>query len=116
MNTAETPSVFSPFTRLRKFARTEEAAERCELCRTAIGPKHEHLLELKDRKLHCACEACAILFGDETALRYRRVPSRIIALGDLDLSDQVWESLHVPINLAFFYNNSTTGKVVAMYP
>ena len=32
------------------------------------------------------------------------------------MSDELWQSLLIPINLAFFYRQSATGKVVAMYP
>jgi hypothetical protein len=32
------------------------------------------------------------------------------------LTDAQWEALHLPINLAFFFHNSTAGRVVAVYP
>ena len=32
------------------------------------------------------------------------------------MSDELWQSLLIPINLAFFYRQSATGKVLAMYP
>jgi hypothetical protein len=97
-------------------AKPRAVHERCELCGTKIPPEHTHLLHLKTRQLACACEACGILFSDEHAARYRRVPRDVVVLNDLRLSDETWESLHIPINLAFFYRDSAAGKLVAMYP
>jgi hypothetical protein len=106
----------SPLRRLQGLARPRPPQERCELCGVVIPPEHHHLLELAARKLVCACEACAILFARDDTLRYRRVPRRVRLLDDLPLSDELWESLPVPINLAFFYYDGGAGRVVAMYP
>ena len=35
---------------------------------------------------------------------------------DFVLTDALWESLHIPINLAFFFQHSAAGKVAALYP
>jgi hypothetical protein len=102
--------------RLQRLARPRAKQEYCELCHTAIPVEHQHLLELKTRQLHCACEACAILFSGDQAARYRRVPRRVRRLDGFQLTDLAWESLHIPINLAFFYRDGASRKVVAMYP
>jgi hypothetical protein len=44
------------------------------------------------------------------------VPRRIEFLENFQLSDEQWESLHLPINLAFFFHSSATQRVVAIYP
>jgi Family of unknown function (DUF5947) len=107
----------SGLARLQRLARpAQQQQERCELCGTPIGPRHEHLFEPKTRQLHCACQACAILFSGSDQQRYRRVPSCITLLPDLDISDDLWQSLHLPINLAFFYRSGATGKMIAVYP
>jgi hypothetical protein len=100
---------------LRQFARRRAPSEHCELCNLELAPQHEHLLELAQGKLLCACTACAILFSDQQ-LRYRRVPRRIMELIDFSLTDALWESLYLPIDLAFFVPKSATGKVIALYP
>jgi hypothetical protein len=74
------------------------------------------LLELSNRQLVCVCDACAILFAGENARRYRRVPRDGRALFAFDLPDELWDALHVPINLVFFYHDSTAARIVAMYP
>jgi len=102
--------------RLQRLARPAQPMERCELCGNPIGPRHEHLFEPKNRQLHCACEACAILFSADQSQRYRRVPSHVTALPELEISAQLWQSMHIPINLAFFYRSGESGKVVAVYP
>jgi hypothetical protein len=101
---------------LRRFARPRAAEERCELCSAPLGPEHDHLVELTNRRLACACEPCAILFSNQGAARYRRVPRRVAFLPDIRLTDVAWEGLQLPINLAFFMHNSAAGRVVAFYP
>jgi hypothetical protein len=112
------PVIRSPVARLRRLARAPSAAveEHCELCAARIPAEHQHLLALQSRKIVCSCDACAILFDSHQAGRYRRVPREITWLRDFDLPDELWESLAIPINLAFFSHSSAAGHVVAMYP
>lgn len=106
----------SAFATLRRFARTRAAVERCELCSLELAARHQHLIELADRKLVCACDACAILFANTGSGKYKRVPRQSLALPEFRLSDMQWENLLIPINMAFFFHNSQTGKVAAIYP
>jgi uncharacterized protein DUF5947 len=106
-----------PLATLRRLARKPgPRIERCELCGAPLPPEHEHLIEPAARKLACACGACAILFDGQAGARYQRVPRRIEILADFQLSDEQWESLHLPINLAFFFHSSSAGRVIAVYP
>src|SRR5581483_7595078 len=93
-----------------------EQAELCELCAKAIPPFHQHLLELEKRQVTCACDACAVLFGGNARQRYRRIPRDVVQLRQFAMDDQEWDSLLIPINLAFFVHNSTAGRMVAQYP
>ncbi|MBC7929296.1 MAG: hypothetical protein H7Z38_01915 [Rubrivivax sp.] len=102
---------------LRRFVRPRAVAlERCELCSAGLSPDHEHLIEPKTRQLVCACQPCAILFTGQTELKYRRVPRRVRALPDFRLTDSQWESLMIPIGMAFFFRSSPAGKTLALYP
>jgi hypothetical protein len=101
---------------LRKFARPRPSGERCELCAAPLPPEHAHLVEVASRRLACACDACAVLFTDRAAARYRRVPRRAAALPDFRLTDAAWQGLGLPINLAFFLHSTPAGRVVAFYP
>ena len=40
--------------------------------------------------------------------------SRLLA--DFQISDAEWDSLLIPINLAFFFENSLNSRVGALYP
>lgn len=111
-----TSSPPSSLARLQSLAKPRAPQEHCDLCGVIIPAHHSHLLELQTRQLACACEACAILFSSDQAGQYRRVPRRVLALPDLRLCDATWESLHIPINLAFFYNDGATNKMTAVYP
>jgi hypothetical protein len=101
---------------LRRFVRPRAVRERCELCGVELADDHPHLVELANRKLRCACLACSLLFAEQTAPRFRRVPRRVQFLADFRLDDAQWESLNLPINLAFFLHHSASGRVVALYP
>lgn len=103
---------------LRRFVRPRAtaAAERCDLCGAGLPAEHSHLFEPPTRQLHCSCEACAILFSGQTETKYRRVPRRVRYLADFRMSDAQWESLMLPIGMAFFFHSSPAGKTLALYP
>jgi len=101
---------------LRQFARRRTTAERCELCSAELAPLHSHLLETAKRQMLCACEACALLFCGQAGANYLRIPRRICLLSSFQMTDMEWEALMIPINLAFFYRDGASGRMIAMYP
>lgn len=106
-----------PLAGLQQFVRKPRVeAEVCELCAAPLGRVHDHLLELEKRSVTCACNACAILFGGSAKQRYRRIPRDVRRLRDFSLDEQEWDSLLIPINLAFFTYSTPMGRVVANYP
>ena len=109
------PGNESAFRALRQLVRRKPGGERCELCSAQVGPGHAHLIEPASRKLLCACNACAILFSG-MGTKYKRVPGRVLAFPDFHLSDGQWESLMVPISMAFFFRSTPDARVVAFYP
>jgi hypothetical protein len=96
----------------------EEVGERCELCAEPIADDHGHLVDLAVRNLLCACRGCYLLFLSEGAggAHYRSVPDRYLAFPDFRLSSSQWESLQIPVGIAFFFLNSNLGRVAAFYP
>ncbi len=116
MATDGAPTLESAFGMLRQFARRQRTAERCELCSVEIATEHPHLIDPMARKLVCSCDACALLFSGRADARFKRVPRRVRLLADFQLSDAQWDSLMIPINMAFFFRSSPEGRVVAMYP
>ena len=119
---------FSAFTSLRRFAREESekaakeaakaAQEHCDLCNEPIPSEHRHLLEVSTREMMCVCRPCSILFDSEAASegRYRIIPDRHLFLEDFEMSDVQWESLRIPVDMAFFFYSSPAERVVAFYP
>src|ERR671916_1013608 len=120
---------FSAFSSLRRFAQeeSEKAAEvaqeqtvqeRCELCSEPVPPEHRHLLNVSTREIMCACRACSILFDREAASegRYRLIPDRRLFLENFEMSDSQWESLRIPVDMAFFFYSAPAERVVAFYP
>lgn len=100
---------------LRRFAGTRAAVERCELCGAELHPEHQHLLERKSRQVACSCDACAILFCGQEGAKFLRIPRRIVRLENFSFTDQQWEAMMLPINLAFFLRQPD-GATAAMYP
>ena len=106
----------SAFATLRRFMRPRTVKEQCELCGLELAADHPHLLDTASRQLVCVCDACAVLFSHRQSGKYRRVSRRIQFLPDFRLDDVQWESLYIPINLAFFFQSTPAGRVVAFYP
>lgn len=112
----EVESNAAPLATLRRFVRQRVPAERCELCGKGLEPEHSHLLRPEVRELVCACDPCAILFVGAGASTYKRVPRRISRLTDFALTDEQWDALMIPIDLAFFVYSSPAGQMTAVYP
>jgi len=104
------------FTTLRQFARKRPRVECCEICGQQLALNHQHLLETQSRKLVCACDACAVLFSSQSATKYKRVPRRVLFLREFQMTDGQWDSLMIPIEMAFFFNSTPQGKIGAFYP
>lgn len=94
----------------------DEDVEHCELCYARLAPAHQHLLSCSDRQIVCACDACAMVFCEQKSEHYIRIPRRLLWLSDFRLADLEWESMMIPINLAFFYYDSSLRRMRAMYP
>jgi hypothetical protein len=106
---------FGGFQTLRQYVRQKPPQERCDLCGAPVNPAHQHLLDPASRTLICACQACTILFSAPDA-KYRRVPRRIRQIQNFQVSEQLWEDLAIPINMAYFFHDSATGRAKASYP
>jgi hypothetical protein len=115
MPPASTPTQGNAFAALRRFARKRPAVERCEMCSQELAPEHDHLVEPANRRLICACQACAILFESQSATKFRRVPRDVVFLRNFQLSDAQWDGLMIPIEMAFFFKSSPQGKIIALY-
>lgn len=117
MINSEQSGTTQAFGTLRQFARKPtRRTEQCELCGVELRTDHSHLIELTQRKLLCSCDACTLLFSGRSDLRYKRVPRDVRLLANFQMSDAEWDGLLVPINLAFFLQNSLDSRVSALYP
>src|SRR5947209_15852733 len=109
-----------PSRSLRRLAQagTADAEERCDLCGESLAVDHRHLLDLSTREVLCSCPACVILFDRSSAgggMR-RLIPTRYRYLTDFSMTDAEWESLRIPVNMAFFFRSSAAERVLAYYP
>lgn len=92
--------------------------ERCDMCREIIPDEHSHVVALANRNLMCTCRGCYLLFTREGAAqgKYRAVPDRYLFDPALCLSDADWETIQIPVRMAFFFTNSALGRMVGFYP
>lgn len=117
MKTSQIRENSQAFESLRQFARKpQRQVEKCEMCSAELRSEHSHLIELTQRRLHCACDACAMLFSGQAGTKYKRVPRDVRLLANFKMTDAEWDGLLIPINLAFFFLNSIDSRVSTLYP
>ena len=106
------------------------AEERCEFCATPVPGEHGHVADLEGSSLMCACRACYLLFTHSGASmgrpagaqagpgrgRYLAIPDRYRSDPARPLSLAEWDSLEIPVGLAFFLRTSRGPGVTAFYP
>ena len=89
----------------------------CDMCAEPITGDHPHVVDIQSRQLMCTCRGCGLLFTAEAAnQRYRTVPDRYLSFPDFELNEAGWDSLDIPVGLAFFFSSSVLSRVVAFYP
>ena len=95
-----------------------EQVARCEMCAEKIDEWHGHVVDLEGRGLMCTCRGCALLFTAEGAGggRYKTVPERYRHAANVPLAEMTWDSIGIPVAMAFFFTNSAMGRTVAFYP
>lgn len=97
---------------------TEQPVERCEMCAEPIGEWHGHVVNIESRGLMCTCRPCALLFTKEGAAggRFKAVPERYKYAANVPLAAASWDSIGIPVAMAFFFTNSSMERTVAFYP
>jgi Family of unknown function (DUF5947) len=104
------------FTTLRRFAQPRATLERCELCSVGLAAEHRHMLEMSNGRIVCACDSCALRFQTVLDGRFKLIPRDVYSLPRFNLTDLEWESLALPIDLAFFFQSTSQNKTKALYP
>jgi hypothetical protein len=86
-----------------------EQVERCEFCAVAVDERHGHVADLNDHRLLCVCRPCYLLFGPQGAGggRYRGVGEDVRVVEDLALEEVLWDALRIPVDLVFFFRQSS---------
>jgi hypothetical protein len=110
----------TPLRGLQRLARPPVPSpdERCELCGEVIPHEHRHIVDTEARSLRCTCTPCYLLFSSRGAAggRMKAVPDRYLSFPGFDLSPGQWDNLQIPVSVAFFFESTGSGGVVAFYP
>jgi hypothetical protein len=92
--------------------------EQCDLCAAPVAPGHRHIVDVSDRRIMCACRACALLFDSQAAGggHLRLLPTRRRRLDPFVLDGAQWDRLRIPVDMAFFFHSTPAERVLALYP
>ncbi|HEY2766172.1 MAG TPA: DUF5947 family protein [Pseudonocardiaceae bacterium] len=92
--------------------------QKCEMCAEPIGEWHGHVVDLDGRGLMCTCRGCALLFTTDGAGggRFKTVPERYRHAANVPLAELTWDSIGIPVAMAFFFANTAMERTVAFYP
>jgi hypothetical protein len=84
------------------------------MCGEQVPTEHSHVADLEQRGILCACRACYLLFTNQGAGRgrFRAIPDRYRYDPAFVLDEATWDSIGIPVRMAFFLGGST----VAFYP
>jgi len=94
------------------------ATERCEFCAADIGERHGHVADIDQHRLLCVCRPCYLLFAPQGAGggRYRGVGEQVRRVVDLALDEARWDALRIPVDVAFFFEQTGAEQPLAFYP
>ncbi|MGH3504842.1 MAG: DUF5947 family protein [Nocardioidaceae bacterium] len=82
------------------------------MCSEPVLREHRHMFDTERREVMCACQACALLFAQDTASRghFRLLPRRRVRLPRVST-----KVIGVPVGLAYFVLGRD-ANVLAHYP
>jgi hypothetical protein len=88
------------------------------MCGLPVPDRHRHILDVRRRELLCACRPCSILFDRPAAGggHYALVPDGCTDLGPRVPDEPSWNSLGLPVQMAFLVRDGDSGRVRAFYP
>ncbi len=88
------------------------------MCGEAVAEEHSHVVNIETRSLICTCRACYLLFTHEGAAqgKYRAVPDRYLHDPSFSLTEREWDDIQIPVDMAFFFFNSSLDRFAAFYP
>jgi hypothetical protein len=116
--TAANGSPLDVLSRFREPKKRPRPGEVCDMCAEPIPDEHSHVVNIETRNLMCTCRGCYLLFTHEGAAqgKYRVVPDRYLKDPSFALTEADWQAMEIPVKIAFFFHNSSLGKIAAFYP
>lgn len=90
----------------------------CEMCSEPFGDRHGHVVDVENRSILCTCRACYLLFTRSGAggARFVAIPERYRHDTRFAISQATWDSIGIPVRMAFFFHNSQLDTTTAFYP
>ena len=102
------------FTRSRSAVRAPSNAASCAV--PSLHHDHPHLVELAKRQTPLRLRRLRHPLQRTGDARYKRVSRSSRFLPNFQMTDGQWDSLMIPINMAFLFHTSLENRVVALYP
>jgi len=109
------------FAKLKRFVEPRQKpriGDNCEFCGVDITDQHSHVVNVETRSLMCVCRPCYLLFTREGAAggKYKAVAERYLYAPELILTKAQWDKFQIPVGIAFFFLNSSLGRMLVFYP
>ncbi|MGH3439545.1 MAG: DUF5947 family protein [Sciscionella sp.] len=109
---------------LRRFLTAEDVGPQapavpcCEMCGEPLGSTHGHIVDIENRSILCGCRACYLLFTSDGSggHRFAAIPERYRHDPHFAMDQSTWDSIGIPVRMAFFFHNSQLGTMAAFYP
>lgn len=106
---------------LRRFLsapKNRPPGEYCEMCSEGISEEHSHVIDMQLRSIMCTCRGCYLLFTHTGAggQRHKAVPDRYLHVSSFPAGEQLWESVGIPVGMAFLFRNSAQETTMCFYP
>lgn len=100
----------------------QAASERCDFCASEIKGEHRHLIEPGSKSVACACNICVLTSSSlrkitsQGAFHYKIIPELYSVVSDFVMPEEVWASLSIPVDMAFFVYSSTKEDLEVFFP
>jgi hypothetical protein len=109
-------TAMTALTALRRFAAVPPSPESCASCRGPLAYDHTHWVRPDTRQLQCVCVVCDGAERVALPSPWKRVPRRAVLVRDVRVTEADWVRMNIPMDLAFFVEESTRGATLLFFP
>jgi hypothetical protein len=99
---------------LRRYLDDAGEPAECELCAGPLEREHRHVVELRARRILCACMPCTLLFDGPSTRRFRAIPNTVRREAPFS-AGEAWDALGL-VEGSFVLFGSAEQQWIAVEP